>query len=149
MVRAVWRRFSFKLNTSKLALTPDNLAALYGSEVVETEIQRLRQLIGIGSKFYAYAKAGQIMHRAIMHVVPEDEDLARVVNLRPLQASLFHLRPSSLALPMSSPAPVFATFRPMQLMAPPPNSISPAFRTRSRVASRLSMGRSYREDIKP
>jgi hypothetical protein len=126
MVRAVWRRFSFKLNTSKLALTPDNLAALYGSEVVETEIQRLRQLIGIGSKFYAYAKAGQIMHRAIMHVVPEDEDLARVVNLRPLQASLFHLRPSSLALPMSSPAPVFATFRPMQLMAPPPNSISPA-----------------------
>jgi hypothetical protein len=113
MVRAVWRRFAFKLNPSKLALTPNNLAAVHGSELVETEIQRLRQLSGIGSKFYAYAKASQIVYRAIMDVVPEDEDLSRVVNLRPLQPPLFHLRPSSLALTMSSPAPVFATFRAM------------------------------------
>jgi hypothetical protein len=72
-------------------LTPDNFAAVYGSEVVEAEIQGVRKFFNVKSELDADTKSGDVVHCAIVHGFPANKDLPGMTDLGTLPPSFFHL----------------------------------------------------------
>jgi hypothetical protein len=64
---------------------------VYGAEVVEAEIHSLWQFLNLKSKLDADTKAGDVVHRAIVHGFPANEHLPGMADLGPLEPSFVHL----------------------------------------------------------
>jgi hypothetical protein len=66
-----------------VVLTPYRFADVDGAEIVETEIELVRQLFRFKSKFDAKAETGDIVHKTRMHAVILHHDLCGMVRPGP------------------------------------------------------------------
>jgi hypothetical protein len=68
-------RWVFKSDARYVFLTPDCLADVNRAEIVEAEIERVRQFISFKSELDAKAETCKIMYQALVYAVILDQDL--------------------------------------------------------------------------
>ena len=88
-----------------VVLAPDRLADVNGMEIVEAEIESVRQLFGFEGKLDAKAKTRNIVNQTRVDALILNHDLCGMVSPGTLYSSVFHLTIRSLRSEPPEPVP--------------------------------------------
>ena len=88
-----------------MVLAPDRLADVNGMEIVEAEIESVRQLLGFEGKLDAKAESRNVVNQTRVHALILNHDLCGMVRPGTLYSSVFHLTIRSLGRSFQSQFP--------------------------------------------